>query len=211
MSTSYKKGILFCVVLVLATLSFLYRIQLFELLKSFEQQKTMNPVLVACILILLKAIAAPLGFPGTPLTLLTGSLYGVWVGTLISIIGNTAGAILAFILARYLFQDYTKKLIVKYPRIEKYNEKLRTHGLSTILFMRLVPLFPFNAINFLLGITSVPLRTYTIGSLIGMIPGTFLFVYLGGSLRMLSLVNIVLSILGIVLLTLIGKYYEKRI
>ena len=57
MSTSYKKGILFCVVLVLATLSFLYRIQLFELLKSFEQQKTMNPVLVACILILLKAIA----------------------------------------------------------------------------------------------------------------------------------------------------------
>ncbi len=211
MSPRFSKGIIFSVVAVGATLAFVYKADLLILLKTLEYQKALHPVLVAGMLILLQSIAAPLGFPGTPLTLLTGSLYGVWVGTLIASIGNIIGATLACILARYLFEDYTKKLIVKYPRINMYGEKLKTHGLSTVLFLRLVPLFPFNVINFLLGVTPLPLRTYIIGSYFGMIPGTFLFVYLGGSLRSLSPGKILFGILGIIILTLVGKYYEKRI
>jgi len=206
-----KKGIIFCVVVLAAILAFVYKSELLHLLESLEYQKTQHPVLVAGVLVLLQSIAAPLGFPGTPLTLLTGSLYGVWGGTIIASIGNIIGATLAFLLARYLFEDYTKKMIAKYPRINAYSERLKTRGLSTVLFLRLVPLFPFNAINFLLGVTPLPLRTYIVGSYFGMIPGTLLFVYLGGSLRNLSPLNITFGILGIMLLTLIGKYYEKRI
>jgi len=207
----YKKITLLLVVVGLSVLSFVYKEQLYELFKILELQSDVHPIYVGLILIALKTVSAPLGFPGTPLTLLTGSIFGVWIGTAIAIIGNITGAVLAFILARYIFKDYTKKLVSKYPSVEKYITRFSTRGLSTILFLRLVPLFPFNVINFLLGVTPVSLRTYTIGTFIGIIPGTFLFVYLGGSLRMLSPFNIALSILGIILLTLIGKYYEKRI
>lgn len=207
----YKKVLLFVAVVVFSILTFVYREKLLDLFSQLEHQSKMTPFLVAGILIALKSIAAPLGFPGAPLTLITGSIFGVWVGTLIAIIGNTIGATLAFLLARYIFQDYAKKLISRYPRIDKYTSRMETNGLSTVLFLRLVPLFPFNIINFLLGVTPLPLRVYVIGSFFGMIPGTFLYVYLGGSLRMLSPLNIALSIIGIIALTSIGKYYEKKL
>jgi len=208
--THYKKFLLLGIVLVCGVLAFMYRESVFALLIELENQKSMNPLMVAGVLILVTSIAAPLGFPGTPLTLLTGSIFGVWFGTLVALIGNTIGAVLAFLLARYIFKEYAQSLIERYPRIKKYVAQLQERGLSTILFLRLVPLFPFNATNFLLGVTPVPLRTYLLGSFIGMIPGTFLFVYLGGSLRMLSPLNIGLSVLGIIALIVIGRIYEKR-
>ena len=206
----YKKIILLFLIIVLSLLAFVYHGTLLELFKMLEQQSTMNPFLVAGILIALKSVAAPLGIPGTPLTLITGSIFGLWVGTIVALIGNTIGATLAFLLSRYIFRDYGKKLFSKYPKLQKYMNDLEEKALSTILFLRLVPLFPFNAINFLLGVTPIPLGTYIIGSFIGMIPGTFLFVYLSRSLKMLSFLNILLSIIGIITLTVIGKYYEKK-
>ena len=206
----YKKIILLCLVITLSILAFGYHGALLDLFRGLEHQSTMNPFLVAVILIALKSIAAPLGLPGAPLTLITGSIFGLWIGTAVSIIGNTIGATLAFLLARYIFQEYAEKLVSKYSKLDKYLNRLEEHGLSTVLFLRLVPLFPFNALNFLLGVTPIPLRVYVIGSFVGMLPGTFLFVYLGGSLKMLSPLNIVLSILGIIALTVIGKYYEKK-
>jgi len=206
----YKKVLLLLSILILSILAFFYREKIVVVFNYLEHLSIMSPFLVAGILIILKSITAPLAFPGTPLTLITGSIFGPWWGTLVSIIGNTIGATLAFLLARYIFKDYTKKLVSKYPRIEKYFEGLEKKGFSTVLFLRLVPLFPFNVINFVLGVTPMPLRTYVLGSFVGMIPGTFLYVYLGGSLRMLSPINITLSILGIIALTLIGKYYEKK-
>ncbi len=207
----YKKILLFVAITLCSILAFVYREQLFEIFAKLEGQSKITPFLVAFILISLQSISAPLGFPGSAFTLITGSIFGVWIGTLVAIIGNTIGSTLAFLLARYIFRDHTKKLISKYPRLEKYISRLETNGLSTVLFLRLVPLFPFNAINFLLGVTPLSLRVYVMGSFFGMIPGTFLYVYLGGSLRMLSPLDISLSIIGIILLMLIGKYYEKRI
>ena len=207
----YKKILIFFTVIFFSLLAFIYREKLLELFTFLEAQGAVNPFLVACILITLQSIASPLGFPGTPITLVSGSIFGVWTGTLVAIIGNTIGSTLAFLLARYIFQDNAKKLIAKHPKIETYVSRLETKGLSTVLFLRLIPLFPFNIVNFLFGVTPLPLRVYVVGSLVGMIPGTFLFVYLGGSLRALSPLNIALSILGIIVLTLIGKYYEKRI
>jgi len=206
----YKKLLILGIVFVCGTLAFMYQESVVAFLTDLENQKRMNPFMVAGALILVKSIAAPLGFPGTPFTLITGSIFGVWIGTVVALIGNTIGAVLAFLLARYIFKEHAQSLIAKYPRIKEYVAQLEDNGLSTILFLRLVPLFPFNATNFLLGVTPVSLRTYTLGSFIGMIPGTFLFVYLGGSLRMLSPLNIALSVLGIVTLIIIGRMYEKR-
>jgi uncharacterized membrane protein YdjX (TVP38/TMEM64 family) len=63
----------------------------------------------------------------------------------------------------------------------------------------------------LLGTTIISFKKFALGTFVGMIPGTFLFVYLGGSLRMLSVANIILSLIGIAALTYLGVFYKKKI
>lgn len=206
-----KKVILFTVVAIASITIFIYHAELFSLLQSLEKEKTEMPFFVAFILILLKTTAAPLLIPGSPLTLLAGSLFGKFFGFIISVIGNNLGAALAFLLSRYVFYDYVQKnLLNKYPKIKSYSDRLETKGLSTVIVLRLIPLFPFNVLNFLLGVTNIPFRAYLVGTFFGMIPGTFLFVYFGESLRMFSVANILLAILGLGVLIYLGKLYERR-
>ena len=206
-----KKIFLVVLVASLSILLFAYQAELFQFVRNIEKGKAMNPAAAAGILIALKTFTAPLGFPGTPLTLLTGSLFGLYFGTIISLIGNTFGACLAFLLARYVLRDYVqKKLLPRYPKIKKYEQRITDRGFATVVILRLIPLFPFNALNFLLGVTNISFRKYAWASFIGMIPGTFLFVYFGESLRMLRLANIILAVMGIIALTFLGKIYERR-
>jgi uncharacterized membrane protein YdjX (TVP38/TMEM64 family) len=206
-----KKVLLVIFIVALSSVIFIYREEFLLFVQNLEQESVTMPFVSALILIGLKAISAPLGFPGTPLTLLAGSLFGNLLGTIIALIGNTIGASLAFLLSRYVLRDYVqKKFESTNPRIKAYDQKIKEKAVTTVIALRLIPLFPFNALNFMLGITSIPFRKYFIGSFIGMIPGTFAFVYFGESLRMLSPLNIALAITGIVLLTYLGKIYEKR-
>lgn len=206
-----KKIILIVVILGISIATFIYRDNFFAFVSHLESLSVGKPLLTATILILLKTFTAPIGFPGTPLTLLTGSLLGNFFGTIIALIGNTLGATLTFLISRYILRDYVQtKIISKHPIIKEYEDRLENHALSTVIILRLIPLFPFNALNFLLGVTNIPLKKYIIGSFVGMIPGTFLFVYLGESFRMLSFVNIISAVGGIILLTYLGKKYMKK-
>lgn len=206
-----KKILLALLVVGVSLTCFMYYGEIMASLVSFEKQSMEMPIAASFILIGLKIISAVLGLPGTPLTLLSGSLFGKLIGTIIALIGNTIGAACAFLLSRYVFRDYVEKNILpKYPKIKEYDKKLQQKGFSTVVALRLIPLFPFNALNFLFGVTSVPFKQYVVGSFIGMIPGTFIFVYFGQSLRMLSPFNIALAILGIVVLTYLGRKYEKH-
>lgn len=206
-----KKFLTFILVCALSVTVFIFREKVFEIFEYMEAMKISMPVTVALLLICFKIVSAPLGFPGSPLTLLTGSLFGVWYGTLIAIIGNTLGALAAFLLARYVLRDYVQsKLLVKYPLLKKYSGRLEAKPFATVVALRLIPLFPFNSLNFLLGVTNIKVKDYFTGSFLGMIPGTFAYVYLGGSLRLLNPLSITLAILGLILLIYVGKYYEKR-
>jgi len=206
-----KKILLVIFVVGVSLTCFVYYTEIMASLAAFEKQSMEMPLFASFVLIGLKTISAILGFPGTPLTLLAGSLFGKFLGTVIALIGNTLGASLAFLLSRYVFRDYVEKNILpKYPKIKEYDKKLQRKGFSTVVALRLIPLFPFNALNFLFGVTSVPFKQYVIGSFIGLIPETFIFVYFGESLRMLSPFNIVLAVLGIVVLTYLGRKYEKH-
>ena len=206
-----KKILIAIFVVGISLTSFVYHTEIMASLLTFEKQSMEMPVAAALILIALKTISAALGLPGTPLTLLSGSLFGKFFGTIIALVGNTLGASAAFLLSRYVFRNYVEKNILpRHPKIKEYDEKLQRKGFPTVVTLRLIPLFPFNALNFLFGVTSVPFKQYVIGSFIGMIPGTFIFVYFGQSLRMLSSYNIILAIFGIVLLTYFGRKYEKH-
>ena len=171
----------------------------------------MYPELTGLTLILAKIVGAVLFFPGTPLTLLAGATLGVFWGSIVSLIGNTLGAVLAFFVSRYLLQKYVlKNILSKYPRIAEYEKRFSTHGLETVILLRLIPLFPFNALNYLLGVTRVTNRDYILGTAIGIIPGTIAFVYFGRSLVMLSALHIMLSVIAIIGLIYLGKMYEKK-
>ncbi|PJA86060.1 MAG: hypothetical protein CO143_00025 [Candidatus Moranbacteria bacterium CG_4_9_14_3_um_filter_45_14] len=206
-----KKILLILIIIVLSIITLISRSDIFLFVRDLENHSAENLLLTASVLIGLKSFFALVGFPGTPLTLLSGSLLGNFFGTVIALIGNTIGATLAFLLARYVLKDWVQeKFVAKYPRMQMYEERLEGKALPTIIALRLIPLFPFNALNFLLGVTNVSLKKYVVGSFFGMIPGTFLFVYFGESLRMLSPLNIFFAIIGIIMLTYVGKFYEKN-
>ncbi len=176
--------------------------------KYFIQQ---DPQLAALYLILAKIFGAVLLFPGAPLTLLSGATFGLFWGTIISIIGNTLGASAAFFISRFFLKEYViENLYSKYPTIQKYEARLFSKGIITILILRLIPLFPFNVLNYLLGVTQVTARDYLVGTAIGMIPGTIAYVYFGKALITLSPLHILISIFVIIILTYIGKFYEKK-
>ncbi len=157
------------------------------------------------------ALASLLFIPGSPITLVGGALFGPWYGTLYTVIGATLGALLAFLFSRMLghrFLTYgTGKVSQK---LQAYDEKIAENGLITVLFLRFVPLFPFNGLNFALGFTKVSLRDYFWGTLLGIIPGTFAYVYFGDSLSMLSPLKVLSALVLIIGVSIVGRYVLKR-
>lgn len=93
------------------------------------------------------------------------------VGTAAVWLGASVGAWIAMLLGRFVFKDWAIKKAEKYPLINAINIAIESEGLKLIFLLRLCPLIPFNALNYLMGITNISVKHYNIGS-IGMIPGT---------------------------------------
>lgn len=127
-------------------------------------------------------VAATLGLlPGVVLTLAAGMVFGVWAGTLLVLAGATVGAMLAFLIARFLMRDTIEVYLRRQSWFPRFAERLAAKGFAYILFARLVPIFPFTGLNFASGVLPIRWQHYLFGSVLGMIPGTFAYVYLGES------------------------------
>ena len=125
--------------------------------------------------------AAALSLPGGLLLSLTcGFLFGRWAGTVLVVLAATIGATLLFVAARYVFADAARKRLGALG--EKINAGFTRNAFSYMLFLRLVPAFPFFLVNLAPAFTSIPLRTFVLATFIGIIPGTFVFVNLGETL-----------------------------
>jgi len=125
--------------------------------------------------------AIALSLPGgLVLSLTVGFVFGRWVGTALVVVAATLGATLVFLAARYLFAEAARKRLGALG--EKINAGFTENAFSYLLFLRLVPLFPFFLVNLAPAFTSVPLRTYVLATLVGIIPGTFVYVNLGQAL-----------------------------
>lgn len=124
-------------------------------------------------------IANAVGVPGTVFVIVGGAVYGLWWGTFWSVIGATLGAIAAFWLARYLLHDWFSARFKHNAYIQKISRTLCKKGLSCVLTIRFSPVSPFNVVNFALGLTPVSVSAYSIGTLIGIIPGTLIYTWLG--------------------------------
>src|SRR5262245_33701761 len=124
---------------------------------------------VACVLLL----------PGLILTLGAGFAYGVAVGIPLVWVAANLGAAVAFLLGRTLARERIAARVAGNPRFAAIDEAVGREGLKIVLLTRLSPAFPFNLLNYAYGLTRVSFRDYVVGSLIGMIPGTAMYVYLG--------------------------------
>jgi uncharacterized membrane protein YdjX (TVP38/TMEM64 family) len=122
-----------------------------------------------------------LSLPGAAiLSLAAGAIFGSILGTVYANIAATIGATMAFLVARYLLRDMVLSRFG--AKLEGINRELETRGLNYLLFLRLVPVFPFFLINLAAGLTRLPLRTFFVGTMLGIIPGGFVYVNAGASL-----------------------------
>jgi uncharacterized membrane protein YdjX (TVP38/TMEM64 family) len=115
--------------------------------------------------------------PGAVLGIAGGALFGPVLGTLWNLAGATLGATLAFLAARYVASDWVARKAGS--RLKRLLDGVEAEGWRFVAFTRLVPLFPFNLLNYALGITRIKVLPYIAATLLCMVPGTMAYSYLG--------------------------------
>jgi uncharacterized membrane protein YdjX (TVP38/TMEM64 family) len=184
-----NKKILLIVVAILAIASFFYfdlgqYLSLESLKENKEKLNTFykdNATGMILGFIGIYVVSTAFSLPGaTILTLAGGAIFGPWVGTLAVNVGATLGATLAFLAARFLLRDWVEQKFG--DRLKPFNEGFSNNAVNYILFLRLVPLFPFFLVNLVSGLTQVPIRVYFFGTMFGTLPGTFVYTNAGSNL-----------------------------
>jgi uncharacterized membrane protein YdjX (TVP38/TMEM64 family) len=132
------------------------------------------------VYILLFAIGPSFLVPGAVMTIAGGLAFGALWGALWSLVGAYLGCLIAFGAGRFLGRSFVERVIGE--RLRAMGQKLARNGFYVILYLRLVPVIPYNALNLLAGASPIGFRDYFWGSVIGMIPGTILFAFLGDAL-----------------------------
>jgi uncharacterized membrane protein YdjX (TVP38/TMEM64 family) len=130
--------------------------------------------------ILLYAVGPSFLVPGAVMTMAGGLAFGALWGSVYSMIGADAGAVVAFAAGRFLGHSFVEKVIGSH--LNHMMDRLERNGFYIILYLRIVPVIPYNALNLLAGASPIVFRDYLWASLIGMIPGVILFAFLGDAL-----------------------------
>ncbi len=147
-------------------------------------------------------------FPRTAFTLAAGLLFGPLLGVPIAVVASTVSALIALLLVRAAGWQLNR--LVRHPRIESLDDRLRQRGWPSIVSMRLIPAVPFSVLNYAAGASAVRVLPYTLATLVGLLPGTAAVVILGDALTgnvspLLFLVSLCTASFGVA-----GLVYEIR-
>jgi len=187
-----QKIILILIALILVALFFWLDLGRFLTLESLKANRQLllqyyadHRLLTVAAFMALYIIQTALALPGAViLSLSAGAIFGPLMGTLYAVSAASVGATLSFLVTRYLLRD---AVLSKFGnKLEGINKELEERGINYLLFLRLVPLFPFFLINLAAGLTRLPLRTFVLGTFFGIIPGGFVFVNAGASLASIN-------------------------
>ncbi len=211
---SSKRWILWVVILiaVFAGLKFLPIKEWLDLLEQWIQSLGIwGPIVFIAIYIL----ATVLLLPGAAMTPLAGLLFGLAPGTLYVVIGSNIGASIAFVIGRYFARDAIAKKTAENEKFEAIDRAVGGEGWKIVGLTRLSPVFPFVLLNYAYGLTSVKWHHFSLASLIGMLPGTVLYVYFGSLGRLAagsgdtSTGKIALTIVGLIATVLVTVVITK--
>jgi uncharacterized membrane protein YdjX (TVP38/TMEM64 family) len=181
----------------------LRRDELLRQLEFYRVKVEENPLLVVLVFFAVYVSVTALSLPvALWLSLLAGALFGRWLGTVVVLLAATLGATLAFLATRYLFGDFVRRRFGE--RLSGVNAGIERDGAYYLFTMRLIPAFPFWLINLGMALTPVRALTFAWVSLVGMLPGTFLYVNAGTELARIRSASDVASPSVIGSLALIG-------
>jgi dihydrolipoamide dehydrogenase len=180
---------------------------------EFNEYYTQHSLQVIAAFTFVYILSVALSFPGASLlTLAAGSLFGLKLGTLIVSISSTVGATLAFLAARYFFKDFVEKKFKN--KLETINQGIKKEGATYLLTLRLIPVFPFFMINLLMGLTSISTLTYFWVSLLGMLPGTLVYINAGTELSKIQSLKAILTpslLMSLILLGIVPLIFKMII
>jgi len=196
---SRSRILLLVLVAVLVALFFLFDLQRFLTLETLKTQqaaieayRSAHPTLAVAIYALIYVAVTGLSLPGAAiLTLAGGAVFDLLWGTVIVSFASTIGATLAFLAARFLFRDTVKARFG--DRLTAIDAGVQRDGAFYLFTLRLVPLFPFFVINLVMGLTTMPARTFYWVSQLGMLAGTVVYVNAGTQLARIDSLSGILS------------------
>ena len=181
-----------------------------DLLSFTETQSA----LAAAMFVLIYVAVVGLSLPGAViLTLAGGFLFGAVWGTLFVNLGATTGATLAFLASRYLLRDWVERKFGKW--LGPVQQGFAKNAFSYLMTLRLIPLFPFFAVNLISGLTRVNVGTYVAATTLGIIPGSFVYAYAGrqlgtiNSLKDIASPGVIGAFVLLGLLELVPNLYKK--
>ena len=146
---------------------------------SFMEELVQNNLWMASLIyVVLTAVGCVvLALPGVTFAILAGLIFGPWLGTLLCSVATTIGAMAAFLAGRFFLQESVKPLVMKNVYLKKwlFDQDNDKNTIFVLMITRLVPLFPYNLQNFAYGITDIKFSTYSLCSLLFMLPGTAMY------------------------------------
>lgn len=159
----------------------------------------LSPLTFMAVYVAVTALSLPVA---TPLSLMAGLLFGLWLGAVLVLISASVGALFVFLLVRSALGASLRRMAGR--SYAKIADEMRRNGIGYLLFLRLVPLFPFFAVNVAAGLFDIRAHTFFLCTVIGIAPGTFIYVNFGRQLGIVSEVGDLLSPGVIAGLTLLG-------
>ncbi|MGF1460720.1 MAG: TVP38/TMEM64 family protein [Leptolyngbyaceae cyanobacterium] len=180
MTTVFRKGNFWLLIFLGMILAFCLRhISLLSNPQALTETLDALGPWTAPVFVTAHILATMVGVPATLLVLLGGAQFGLWWGSLWSLIGATLGATAAFWVARYLLKDWFRRRFAHHRLYRSIDAVMDTHSFNCVLAVRFAPLSPFNLVNFLFGLTSVPVTAFFTGTLVGIAPGTVAYTWIG--------------------------------
>jgi uncharacterized membrane protein YdjX (TVP38/TMEM64 family) len=173
--------IFFFVALALALVVAARVLPLGEWLDSFQIWAEEQGAFGMLVFALVYALAVVAFVPASILTLGAGAVYGLWTGTLVVLFGASLGAVVSFLLARTALRGRVEAWTEGNARFRALDGAVSREGGKIVFLVRLAPIFPFTYINYVFGLTGIPTLTYTLATVVGMIPGTLAYVYVGAA------------------------------
>ncbi|WP_066064804.1 TVP38/TMEM64 family protein [Neobacillus soli] len=170
-----KRIISLSILIVIITIGFLEKGELLELVKHGGTLSIFISMLLVAICVFFPVIPFPV------LAGVIGAVFGTAQGLIISLTGSMAGTMGFFFLSRYGFRDFAREKLLKFKKVQEYEEFLNRNSFVAILTCRLIPVIPAPVVNIICGLSNVKWLTFFIASTIGKIPNVLLLSFAGAS------------------------------
>ena len=171
----YKRSLSVGILLLIITIGFFQKEELLHLVKQGGAQAIFISMVLVAICVFFPVIPFPV------LAGMIGAVFGTAQGLVISLTGAMVGTTAFFFLSRYGFRDFAQEKLIKYPKVQEYEQFLNKNSFIAILTSRVIPIIPAPVVNTICGLSQVKWLTFFTASIIGKIPNILLLSYAGAS------------------------------